>query len=85
MDLCDLKIFSEKQNVDSYQSDFNYALLLNDDYDLKFLFSLNNRLIKIDDDDPNLYIIEMTQILTAEFSKYCPKKIRKRIKTTTQD
>ena len=34
----DLKIISEKQNVDSYQSDFNYDLLLNDDYCLKFFF-----------------------------------------------
>ena len=72
--MSDLKIFWEKQNVDSYQSDFNYDLPLNDDYCLKFLFSLKNRLNKIDDDDPDLYIIEMTQILIDE---YCSKKIRK--------
>ena len=65
--LCDLKIILKKQNVDSYQSDFNYDLLLNDDYCLKFLFSLKNRLSKTDDDDPDLYIIEMTQILLDEF------------------
>ena len=29
--MCDLKFSSEKQNVDSYQSDFNYDLVLNDD------------------------------------------------------
>ena len=29
--MCDLKIISEKQNVDSYQSDFTYDLVLNDD------------------------------------------------------
>ena len=81
--MCDLKIFSEKQNVDSYHSDFNYDLLLNDDYCLKFLFSLKNRLNKINDDDPDLYIIEMIQILFDEFSKYCLKKSEKRIKTTT--
>ena len=74
--MCDLKFISEKQNVDSYQSDFNYDLLLNDDYCLKFLFSL----VKIDDDDLNLNIIEMTQILIDEFSKYWPKKIRKKNK-----
>ena len=34
--MCDLKIISEKQNVDSHHSDFNYDLLLNDDYFLKF-------------------------------------------------
>ena len=57
--------------MDFYKSDFNYDLLLNDDYCLKFLFSLKNRLNKINDDDPDLYIIEMTQILIDEFSKYC--------------
>ena len=40
--MCDLKIISEKQNVDFYQSDFNYDLLLNDDFCLKFLISLKN-------------------------------------------
>ena len=75
---CDLKIFSEKQNVDSYQTDFNYDLLLNEDYCLKFLFLLINRLSKICDDGPHLYILEMTQILIDEFSKFCPKKIRKK-------
>ena len=40
--LCDLKIILEKQNVNSYQSDFNYDLLLNDDYCLKFLFTQKN-------------------------------------------
>ena len=40
--MCDLKIISEKQNVVSYHSDFNYDLLLNDDYCLKILFSLKN-------------------------------------------
>ena len=70
--MCDLKVISEKQNVDSsYKSDFNYDLLLNDDYCLKFLFSLKNRLNKFNDDDPDLYIIKMTQILIDEFSKYC--------------
>ena len=59
--MCDLKNISEKQNVDFYQSDFNYDLLLNDDYCLKFLFLLKNRLNKIIDDDPELYIIEMTK------------------------
>ena len=29
--MCDLKFSSQKQNVDSYQSDLNYDLLLNDD------------------------------------------------------
>ena len=81
--MSDLKIVSEKQNLDSYQSDFNYDLLLNDDYCLKFLFSLTNRLNKINDDDSDFYIIEMTQILSDEFSKYCSKKSEKRIKTTT--
>ena len=59
--MCDLKNISEKQNVDFYQSDFNYDLLLNDDYCLKFLFLLKNRLNKIIDDDSELYIIEMTK------------------------
>ena len=59
--MCDLKNISEKQNVDFYQSDFNYDSLLNDNYCLKFLFSLKNRLNKIIDDDPELYIIEMTK------------------------
>ena len=81
--MCDLKIISEKQNVDSYHSEINYDLLLNDDYCLKFLFSLKNRLKKINDEDPDLYIIEMTQILIDEFSKYCLKKSEKRKKTTT--
>ena len=62
--------------------DFNYDLVLNDDC-LKFLFLLKNRLNKVNDDDPDLYIIEMTQILIDEFSKYCSKKSEKRIKTTT--
>ena len=66
--------------MDSYYSDFNYDLLLNDDYCLKFLFSLKSRLNKINDDDPDHYIIEMTQILIDEFSKYCLKKIRKKNK-----
>ena len=35
---------------------------------------------KINDDDPDLNIIEMTQILIDEFSKYCSKKIRKKNK-----
>ena len=83
--MCDLKIISEKQNVDSYHSDFNYDLLLNDDYCLKFLFSLKHRLNKINDDDPDLYIIETTQILIDEFSKYCEKKSEKIIKTTTHE
>ena len=51
--MCDLKFIAEKQNVDSYQSGFNYDLLLNDDYCLKFLFSLNDLLNKNDDNDPN--------------------------------
>ena len=38
---------------------------------------------KLNDDDPRLYIIEMTQILIDEFSKYSLKKSEKRIKTTT--
>ena len=29
--MCDLKFSSQKRNVDSYQSDLNYDLLLNDD------------------------------------------------------
>ena len=81
--MCNLKIISKKQNVDSYHSDFKYDLLLNDDYCLKFLFSLKNRLNKINYDDLDLYIIEMTQILIDEFSKYCLQKSEKRIKTTT--
>ena len=64
--------------MDSYYSDFNYDLLLNGDYCLKFLFSLKSRLNKINDDDPDHYIIEMTQILIDQFSKYCLKKIRKK-------
>ena len=78
--MCDLKIISENQNVDSYYSDFKYDLLLNDDYCLKILFSLKNRLIKINDDDSDLYIIEMTQVLIDEFSKYWLKKFRKKSK-----
>ena len=38
--MCDLKRISEKQNVDSNHSEINYDLLLNDDYCLKFLFSI---------------------------------------------
>ena len=72
------KNYFRKKNVDSYQSDFNYDLLLNDDYCLKFLFSLKNFLNKINDDDPDLYIIDVTQILIDEFSKYCLKKSEKR-------
>ena len=32
---------------------------------------------KNDNDDPNLYISEMTQNLIDEFSKYCPKNSKK--------
>ena len=81
--MCDLKTISEKQNVDSYHSDFKYDLLLNDDNFLKFLSLLKDWLNKVKDDDPELYIIEMTQILIDEFSKCCLKKSEKRIKTTT--
>ena len=76
--MCGLKFISEKKNVDSYHSDFNYDLLLNDDYCLKFLFLLKNRLNKIYDDDPDLYIIEVPHILIDEISKYCLRKIRKK-------
>ena len=79
--MCHLKIISEKQNVDSYKSDFNYDLLLNDDFCLKFLFLQKNLLNKLNDDDTDLYIIEMTQIMIDEFSKYCSKKIRKKNKS----
>ena len=37
--MCDLNFISEKQNVDSYLSDFNYDLLLNDDFSVKRFFS----------------------------------------------
>ena len=76
--MCDLKTISEKQNVDSYHSDFKYDLLLNDDNFLKFLSLLKNWLNKVKDDDPKLYIIEMTQILIDEFSKCCLKKSEKK-------
>ena len=78
--MCDLKFISEKQNVDSYHSEINYDLLLNDDYCLKFLFSQKKSIEKINDEDPDLYIIEMTQILFDKFSKSCLKRIRKKKK-----
>ena len=63
----DIKSHLESTILFPKSPDLSYALLLNDDICLTFLYTSKGQLMKIEDNDPNCYKEKLTQYLTTTF------------------